>query len=499
VAPGDEVLVRRVAAVLVAEREQSPASPTDRDTEAFPRAVRLLRGAGGDAERFATNALLGGFDQPGAAVVAASRLHADAAGTPGHALRPWRVGIHIAETIMRDEGTETRTAIERATALAGLARPGTTAVAAGALPALGSIRDATIEALEGPRSDTDGAVLLIVPRAPGPFVQRRQLMLMMAGLALGGASVAAWIAKHRLQAGELPHVTLGVGSFRSSRTDPEHVWIGEALRTGLNTQLSELSGVKVYSQAFLDFLMSHQQLSEIEVANRLGIEKMLSGSVIVEGDFVRVEAQIIEVASGFVEGAYSTVGREKDFLALENDVVLGVISRLQLPLSPDDERRLAARRAANPDAFRRFFDAEAPGGLPAPSPTPGETKERGPSSFLFGPRVAYANDVGAEVSALLEEYRQAIEARDVAVLGAMYMTFLPEQRAALDRYFASVRDLKVRIDDMEVAVAGDDGVVSYTRIDDFVDVPTRRPQHMSLRVTRTLRRVNGRWRFASVQ
>jgi hypothetical protein len=35
--------------------------------------------------------------------------------------------------------------------------------------------------------------------------------------------------------------------------------------------------------------------------------------------------------------------------------------------------------------------------------------------------------------------------------------------------------------------------------DDFVDIPTQRPQHLSLRVTRTLRRVNDRWRFASVQ
>jgi hypothetical protein len=112
----------------------------------------------------------------------------------------------------------------------------------------------------------------------------------------------------------------------------------------------------------------------IEVATRLGIEKMLSGSVLVVGNAVRVEAQIIDVASGVLEGAYATDGREAEFLALENEVVLGVISKLHLPLSPNDEQRLAARRAVNPDAFRRFFDAEGAGGLPA-APPPGEHEE----------------------------------------------------------------------------------------------------------------------------
>lgn len=497
-ASGDEAFVRRIAAVLVAECDPGSAPPDDTEADAMARALALLRAAGGDAERLAANTLVAGFDHPAAAVEAASRLHADAVAAPGDApARPWRIGLHVSEVMMTADGAETRAAIERATALARLARPGTTAVAAGALAAIGPLRDATLETLP---DSPEGPVHLIVPREPGPSLQRRRFVAVLGAAALGGAGAVVWIARRRPWADdEPPHVTLGVGAFRSSRTDPEHAWIGDALRTGLNTQLSELSGVKVYSQAFLDFLMSHERLSEIEVATRLGIEKMLSGSVLVVGDSVRVEAQIIDVSTGLLEGAYATVGREADFLALENEVVLGVISKLSLPLSPDDEHRLAARRAANPDAFRRFLDAEGGGGLPGPPASPEEHHEREPSSDYFGPRAAYAEDARAEVVTLLEEYRRATEAHDVAALAAMYLNFLPEQRTFLERYFASVRDLKVRIDDMDVAVSGDEAVVSYTRVDDFVDIPTRRPQHLSLRVTRTLRRVDGRWRFASVQ
>jgi hypothetical protein len=78
----------------------------------------------------------------------------------------------------------------------------------------------------------------------------------------------------------------------------------------------------------------------------------------------------------------------------------------------------------------------------------------------------------------------------------MYEAFSPRQRAALERYFAGARDLEVRIDKVDAAVVGDEAVVSYTRTDDFVDTQTGREQHVSVRLTRTLRRADGRWRFA---
>jgi len=108
-------------------------------------------------------------------------------------------------------------------------------------------------------------------------------------------------------------------------------------------------------------------------------------------------------------------------------------------------------------------------------------------------------DPRLEIEALLEDYRRAIEARDVAPFAELYVEFNPAQRVLLGRYFATVRDLRVRIDDVDLAIAGDEAIVSYTRVDNFVDVPTERPQQLSLRVTRPLRFVNGRWRFTAAQ
>jgi ketosteroid isomerase-like protein len=110
---------------------------------------------------------------------------------------------------------------------------------------------------------------------------------------------------------------------------------------------------------------------------------------------------------------------------------------------------------------------------------------------------AYADDASqAAILATLEKYRAATEARDLAKLGAVYKDFPPEQQSAQQRYFDNVRDLKVTIENPEIAVVGDEAVVSYTRTDDFVDARTGRPMHVSVRLTKILVHSAGDWRLA---
>lgn len=85
----------------------------------------------------------------------------------------------------------------------------------------------------------------------------------------------------------------------------------------------------------------------------------------------------------------------------------------------------------------------------------------------------------------------------MAALAALYAKLAPEQQAAQQRYFENVRDLKIGIDNVGVAVVGDEAVVSYTRTDDFADARTGRPMHVSVRLTKVLRRQHGSWKLAA--
>jgi ketosteroid isomerase-like protein len=67
-------------------------------------------------------------------------------------------------------------------------------------------------------------------------------------------------------------------------------------------------------------------------------------------------------------------------------------------------------------------------------------------------------------------------------------------KASVDE--GGIKDLKVSIDNVDIAVVGDEAVVSYTRTDDFVDARTGRPMHVAVRLTKTLKQDQGAWKLA---
>src|SRR5262249_39714051 len=195
---------------------------------------------------------------------------------------------------------------------------------------------------------------LLAPPPLGPSVGRRTVLSGIAGAAaLGAVGAVVAMSIHRAKHGVDPRpVALGVLSFRAQGLADSDLWIRDAVRDALNTQLAELGGVRVYSREFLDFLMTRQGLSEIEAATKLGVEKMLAGVVTVVGEDIHVDTQIVNVASGVIEGSFTRDGRRDDVLGLEGEVVFGAIQKLGLQLTAEDASHLAARRATDVEALR---------------------------------------------------------------------------------------------------------------------------------------------------
>jgi ketosteroid isomerase-like protein len=100
------------------------------------------------------------------------------------------------------------------------------------------------------------------------------------------------------------------------------------------------------------------------------------------------------------------------------------------------------------------------------------------------------------IAAVLERYRQATDAGDVAAIGAVFLAFTPEQQAAQQRYFDNAKDMKVTIADIDAVVVGDEAIAGYTRTGDFTDARTGRPMHVQVRLSKTLKRTGAGWRIA---
>ena len=489
----EDTYVGGAAAVLVACVESPGDGVPDGLEGLLATLIAVVREADGEAERLGSSAIMAGFATLGSCVQAALEIHRRLAGDDRV---QGRVGVLALDTVLSTEGEALATAVATAERLAAAARPGTLVVSARARDALPADLAANAE-----RIDVHGLhAYLLAPSPAGPPVTRRSVLSGIAGAAALGAAGAAVVLslRRREPSAAEQRLALGVLRFKAPGVAEGDLWIRDAVRDGLNTQLSELVGLRVYSREFIDFLMTRQNLSEIEVATKLGIQKMLSGSVTIADGTVHVDTQVVDVASGVIDSSVTRAGPRTDYLSLQHEVIVGVIETLGLHLSAEDERRLAARRATDVEALRHLLEVE--GGKPALS-RPGTPPGPNGSSW-FGPRAAFAAEdepVQPDIVAFLDRYRRATEAGDVAALASMYTEFPAEQRAALERYFAGVRNLRVTIDNREVAVVGHEAVVSYSRTDDFVDARTGRPMHVTVRVTKTLGRADGGWVFAAAK
>jgi ketosteroid isomerase-like protein len=92
----------------------------------------------------------------------------------------------------------------------------------------------------------------------------------------------------------------------------------------------------------------------------------------------------------------------------------------------------------------------------------------------------------APVNQVLEEYRVALEQKDLDHLAGLYVAFSARQREALREYMENAAGLTVELADVTVAPLGDAVAVSYTRRDYFVDRESGKPQHLEVRLTKIL-------------
>lgn len=527
---------RRVCAILLADvsgfsalmgaDEEGTAHAIDR---LRPLILHVVTERQGHAEAVAGDAFFATFDSVVAAVDAALEIQRQLARQEfaGRALQ-LRIGVHVGDVLFHDD-TAVGDAINIAARLQSLARPGTVCVSEGVYRQVHTKFDETFTDLGSKRlkNISDPMHLYLIEPTTEAGRTRRSHSLFRTLLVGGCVAVATGLAASLVYwpglRGSTPaptgdrrspsaastdtrQLTIGVMRFRSIGEDPVHAWMPDALRDGLNADLSRLQNVKIYSKEFIDFLTTRRNLTEVEAATELGVAKMLSGSVMITDGQVRVETHVVDVTTGVLESSHTVEGTDAALIDLQRDVLYGVLAGLGVRMTAEDRAQLAGRDT-NAEALRLLLEAEQ-GAEPAPSSKPtSRLLSQGTTSIasrmrrvtpgLVATALAAAADASdGEILAFVERYRAATESRDLDALAALYTEFTNEQRVAHERYFVNTRELHVSIDKVDVAVIGQEAVVSFTRTDDFTDAGTGRTIHLSVRLTKILARDDGGWKIA---
>jgi ketosteroid isomerase-like protein/TolB-like protein len=283
------------------------------------------------------------------------------------------------------------------------------------------------------------------------------------------------------------------------------VWMCDFTRDGLNTVLSKLPPLRVYSRQKIDLLQRKRNLSAMEAAEELGIAMMISGTLAPAADHGLVlDIEVVDGASGLLVETTRVPGRRSELVKLQNKAAEELIRLLRVNVSPGQIHEiLAARTDADLEGYKLltesmggFVDEEEP--APAPSPKPPAPDA---SSFLSWPAPAWATDGKDEAALrdLLEKYRVALEAKDVTQVAALYVEMTPQTRDALGRYFETADELSIRFSKFDILIEGDEAVATFTRNDDFKDTRSGREMHLEVRVSSIVSKQGTDWKIRGLR
>jgi TolB-like protein len=304
---------------------------------------------------------------------------------------------------------------------------------------------------------------------------------------------------------------VGVMAFHDLRRDSQYAWISEALRVAFNTELSKVKALRVYSPDLIDQTARARGADQLFTARQLGIGRLFTGSFHVTDDTLRIDASIVNVPNGVNEASDSVEGKLEDFFDLQKQLVLSMLRRLRVQLSPEEGASIQTRTNTDVDAYRLLLESEGVlGTTPEAHPTQSSQPKDEPLSGWWPffsnvahaaetPPVAEPTEVNQEVLDVLEDYRQALEEKAIDRIAALYASFSPRQRDALRGYLETATNLTVELVDVNVTPHGVDMMVAFTRRDSFIDRESEKPVRLEVRLTKTLVRLNGTWKIASGQ
>jgi TolB-like protein/Tfp pilus assembly protein PilF len=142
--------------------------------------------------------------------------------------------------------------------------------------------------------------------------------------------------------------------LRNLSGDPTQEFLADGMTEELIGRLAGIRQLRVVSRTS-SMHFKETQLSVPEICKQLQVDAIVEGSVIREGNHIRVHAQLIRGASD--EHFWSeTYDREvKDVLALQADVAQSIAQKVEVTVSGEEQARLTSARPVPPEVYESYL------------------------------------------------------------------------------------------------------------------------------------------------
>ena len=171
------------------------------------------------------------------------------------------------------------------------------------------------------------------------------------GTALALMAVAAATGYLGLDFARSETSTLAILPFDTARAAAGTQYLGDGLRDGLVTRLSQIQSLKVKSRRTP--LRADEDVKALGEA--LGVTVIGTGRVAQRGDTLEIVAELIDPRDGTITWSRRYSSDESGLLTIESEIAGEMAAELDLDLSTETERRIARPTTNNPAAHRLYL------------------------------------------------------------------------------------------------------------------------------------------------
>ena len=203
--------------------------------------------------------------------------------------------------------------------------------------------------------------VVLDPTAAGKIVTRRNrastrlAIAAFAGLLLIAAIAAAIFIQMNPASPKRPSVA--VLPFANMSADSGDTYFADGITEDIITELAKLSAIDVIARNSV-FKYKDRPTAPKDVARDLGVGFIVEGSVRRTGDQIRINAQLIDTASGDLLWAEKYDRKAADVFAVQDEVVSAIVATLGIKPTVAEAEVLTRLPTANLEAYDYFLRGE---------------------------------------------------------------------------------------------------------------------------------------------
>jgi serine/threonine protein kinase/tetratricopeptide (TPR) repeat protein len=148
--------------------------------------------------------------------------------------------------------------------------------------------------------------------------------------------------------------SVAVLPFINVRGDRDHDYLSDGITERLIDTLSQLPKLHVMARSTV-FRFSGREIDPLAAGRELDVRAVLTGRLTKSEDVLRVQAELVDVTTGFRLWGARYEQPMGDFLALEEEISREICKHLQFKLSAPERRKVAKQHTQNAEAYQLYL------------------------------------------------------------------------------------------------------------------------------------------------